>query len=96
MTDEQLPTTERLALDLEKALAPQEMIDKARAGFYDDYKSPLAMPQTKLHHDAMAAGLTDIALAVLNGYYDCNQAEADAWFNSEETQAEMREFWTDT
>ena len=39
-----LPTTERLALALELEGAPAQMVDAARAGCYDDFRSESATP----------------------------------------------------
>jgi len=89
MTD--IPTTERLALALIKAGAPPLMIERARAGQYDDYKSPLAMPLTQLVMDARAAGLEDIAQRTIAGEFDATKEEADAWAASPDGQAAFNE-----
>jgi hypothetical protein len=86
-----IPTTERLAQDLEEAGAPAEMIERARAGYYDDYKSPLAMPEVQLLQDARAAGLTTIAEGVLEGRWDATKEEAEAWARSPDGQETFRE-----
>ena len=62
-----MPTTERLADALAAAGAPADMIDRARAGYYEDYKSPLAMPEFQLLIDARAAGLESISEGVMRG-----------------------------
>jgi hypothetical protein len=85
------PTTERLALALEAAGAPAEMIQRARAGYYDDFKSPLAMPETQLLADARAAGLETIAQGVLAGEWDATKEESDEWARSPEGQATFNE-----
>jgi hypothetical protein len=85
------PTTERLARDLEAAGAPAIMIVRARAGYYDDYKSPLAFPETQLLTDARAAGLEDIAQGVMDGRWDGTREESDAWAASPEGQAAFTE-----
>lgn len=85
------PTTERLAQALEAAGAPTDMIDRARAGFYDDYKSPLALPITELVKDARANGLDAIAADAMDGRYDATKEESDAWFNSPDGQAAFRD-----
>jgi hypothetical protein len=86
-----IPTTERLAQDLEEAGAPAEMIERARAGYYDDYKSDLAMPEVQLLQDARRAGLTSIAEGVLEGRWDATKEEADAWARSPDGQETFRE-----
>lgn len=95
MTEEVIPTTERLARELERLNAPGEMIDKARAGYYDDFKSPLAMPETQLMIDAQAAGLHSIVNDVRNGVFDATKEESDAWAQSPEGRATMRTFGFD-
>lgn len=85
------PTTERLARALEAARAPAAMVRKARDGYYDDYKSPLAMPETRLYNDAKAAGLHAIAAAVLDGEFDATKEESDAWAASPEGQQAFRD-----
>jgi hypothetical protein len=89
------PTSERLAVELVKAGAPPAMIERARAGYYDDYKSELAMPITQLVVDARAAGLPIIAERASAGEFDASQAESDAWARSPEAQALFRELTGD-
>jgi hypothetical protein len=81
------PTTERLARALTEAGAPAEMIERARAGYYDDFKSPLAMPEMQLRADALELGLTDIAEGVVNGEWDATKEESDEWARSPEGRA---------
>lgn len=87
-----LPTTERLAKDLEacrKAVHRDNhpfldtMILSARAGYYDDFKTPLDFPLRQLVADAQKIGLTDIAQWAIDGRYDATQEEAKAWWNNE-------------
>jgi hypothetical protein len=86
-----IPTTERLAQALEVANAPTWMIQKAREGYYDDYKSPLAFPEMQLHHDAHVAGLEIIKAAVEAGAFDATKEESDEWARSPEGQAAFAE-----
>ena len=85
------PTSEALALALEAAGAPVEMVAKARANYYHDFMSPLAMPETQLIADAREHGLADIVEGVLEGRWDASKAESDAWAASPEGQAAFRE-----
>jgi hypothetical protein len=87
------PTTERLAEALKEAGAPPDMISKALEGYYDDYKSPLAMPETQLLIDAREHGLTSIAEGVMNGEWDATTEEADAWAASPDGQEVFRELF---
>ena len=85
------PTTERLARALEEAGAPAGMIERARRGFYDDYKSPLAMPEMQLYNEAKAAGLESICQGVLAGEWDATKEESDEWAASPEGQEVFRQ-----
>lgn len=80
-------TCDRLAAALAEAGAPAAMIAKAAAGYYDDYKSPLAFPIMQLRADALALGLGDIAERAADGDFDGTKAEADAWAASPDGQA---------
>jgi hypothetical protein len=86
-----IPTTERLARDLQDAGAPAAMVQRAREGYYDDFKSPLAMPEAQLLTDARAAGLTTIVDGVIDGRWDSTKEEAEAWAQSPEGQETFRE-----
>src|SRR5205823_2354062 len=55
------PTTERLAEALSEARAPQKMIDRAYAGYYDEFKSELAVPIVQLVQDATRHELIVVA-----------------------------------
>lgn len=92
MPDDPVPTTERLALALEAAgdrnLTP--LIEKARAGFYDDYKSPLAFPIIRLVTDLSALGHEALAERAKAGDFDATREEAKAWAKSDEAQALLR------
>ena len=81
-----IPTTERLALVLTQAGAPRWMIDNARAGYYDDYKTTIATPIVRLCQDCTDAGLTDLADRARNGEFDATRYEAEEWAKSPEAQ----------
>lgn len=85
------PTTERLAEALKAAGAPPDMISRASEGYYDDFKSPLAMPEMQLRLDALALGLDSIAEGVLRGEWDATREESDAWAASPDGQATFRD-----
>lgn len=86
------PTTERLALALIAAKAPQEMISRAREGWYDDYKSPAANNIMELVQDARKHKLDDIAKRAMDGEFDAQSWEAAEWRESPEGQATFAEF----
>lgn len=79
--------TEKLARALIHAQAPQVMIERARAGYYDDYKSPLSLPIQALVQHARLYHLNGIALRAMNGEFDAQEWEADEWAKSDEGQA---------
>lgn len=80
-----LPTTERLARALEEVNNPKlaSMIVRARSGYYDDYKSPLAAPIITLVADLRGLGLNDLAQRAINGEWDGTPEESQAWFERE-------------
>jgi hypothetical protein len=86
-----VPTSRKLASALTARGAPVEMIQRALHGYYDDFKSPLAMPELQLLHDARAAGMEDIAQMVIDGKFDATKEESEAWAASPEGQATFAE-----
>jgi hypothetical protein len=96
MTNQPIPTTERLARALEAAGAPQDMINRARGGFYDDFKSDLATPIVQLVQDARKAGLEGIAQRAIHGEFDATPEEGDEWMMSPEGQEVMQQFMPGT
>ncbi len=75
-----------------------EMADKAATGYYHDYLSPLDFPELQLVNDLAQASqgnpAKDLILKlredVMNGKYDANREESDAWARSPEGQAAFR------
>jgi hypothetical protein len=67
------------------------MVLQALDGYYDDFKSPLAMPETQLLIDAREHGLTRIVEGVMNGEWDATKEESEAWAASPDGQAAFRE-----
>jgi hypothetical protein len=86
-------TTEKLARALEELDDPAlaEMVARARAGYYHDYLSPLALPEMQLHADLCNAGHHVFAQRVINGEFDASKAEAAAWAASPEGQEAFAE-----
>lgn len=56
--------------------APRHMVSLAEEGHYDDFLSPLPMPEMQLHADAREAGLPQIAAWVELGVFDATKAES--------------------
>lgn len=77
-------TTERLAAALKAAGAPADMVLRAIAGHYDDYKSPSATPIVDLVGDCVRHGLHAIAERARNGEFDATTEETEAWARSPE------------
>ena len=84
-----LPTTERLAQALEAANDPRlaPLIERARAGYYDDYKSNLPAPIAQLVIDLHALGHHALIQRAIDGEFDGTPAEAEAWAASPEGRA---------
>jgi len=62
-----------LVKDLENtkpSIERDEIIQKAKIGYYHDFESELALPKTQLHLDLVKAGLFDIDKKMQNGDYD--------------------------
>ena len=76
-------TKEKLARALMEANAPAQMVERARAGFYDDYESPSATPIANLVRDLQMVGLGDLAKRAVNGEFDSTREEAEEWFKRE-------------
>lgn len=89
---EAVPTTEKLAAALEAAACPADMIALARRGFYDDYKSELISPISRLVHDLRVLGKIELAKRAMNGDFDGTRAEADAWAASQEGRETFHQF----
>jgi hypothetical protein len=80
-------TSDYLAGELEAAGAPAAMIQRARDGYYDEFKSPLAFPLMQLVHDSRAHRLAGIPRRVAEGDFDSTKEESDAWARSAEGRA---------
>ena len=81
---EQILTMEKLAQALEKADAPDLMVLRARQGYYDDFKTPLAFPLLELMKDATEANLFDIVARAKEGEFDSTKEEGREWILSDE------------
>ena len=91
--DDELHTTEILARALEAAEDPElaPMIRKARAGYYHDFLSPLALPEMQLVADLKEAGHPALAQRVADGEFDSSTAESRAWGESDEGKSTFAE-----
>jgi hypothetical protein len=86
-------TKDNLAAELTKA-GLTEMAFKATKGWYHDYLSPLAMPCAQLVSDLHRVGTPEsraLAVRAMNGEFDANQEEADAWAASPDGKATFRQ-----
>lgn len=84
------PTRERLAAALGEA-GLSVMQQRAAAGYYDDFESPLATPIIQLVADLREAGREDLAQRAINGEWDCTPEESQAWAESADGQAVIKE-----
>lgn len=82
------PTPERLAQALEALDDPRLdlIIERARSGFYDDFKTPLAYPQIELLKDLRPFGHAEIIRRIIDGEFDATPEESAAWAKSPEGQ----------
>lgn len=79
-----MKTKERLTQALIEAGAPAVMIEKAKAGEYDDYEAvDTATPCIDLYNACKSFGLTALAERVKNGEFDATPEESDAWWERE-------------
>lgn len=76
-------TKEKLVTALTNAGAPDDMLNKARVGYYDDFESAIATPITALVADCRAAGLNDLAARAMRGDFDATPEESEAWYQRE-------------
>jgi hypothetical protein len=89
---EHTPTSEKLAKALEEAGAPAEMIQRARQGAYDDYKSHRADNINALIADAGKHQLPTIVQQAIDGAFDAQPWEAEEWRWSAEGRSALKEF----
>jgi hypothetical protein len=99
MSEERIPTSEKLARALEAAGAPAAMATAARAGCYDDYKSDSATPCVDLVNDlarlmstpryAINEAIRELFGRARNGEFDAQKWESDAWAESMKDDPEM-------
>jgi hypothetical protein len=85
-------TKDILAAELRKA-GLHEMADRAAAGYYHDFLSPLAIPDAQLEHDLRMAGTPEaeaLRRRHLSGEFDASPEESDAWAASQDGQDAMR------
>lgn len=78
-----MSTKQKLVAALTNANAPQSMINKAQAGYYDDFESTIATPIQSLVIDLRNAGLNELAARAMDGDFDSTTEEAEAWYQRE-------------
>lgn len=81
------PTAAYLARVLADEGAPAHMVSLAADGHYDDFRSPLPMPELQLLADARANNLERVAVLVVAGAFDSTKAESAAWAASPDGRA---------
>lgn len=84
-------STERLVRALIAAGASRELLARARADEFNDYRSPHAAPQHALLAAAQAEGLDSICQAVIAGDFDGTAEESQMWAASPDGQATFAE-----
>jgi hypothetical protein len=87
--------TKDMLADALVAVGLVEMADKARTGYYHDFLSPLDLPEMQLVQDLADAAkarplsanaILELRQRVINGDFDANNEESEAWAQSEEGQ----------
>lgn len=100
MSDERIPTSEKLALAMEAAGVPSSLVAKARNADYDDFRSEVsATPCLDLVNDlarlmstpqyAINESIAELRKRAMNGEFDAQQWESDAWAESMKDDPEM-------
>lgn len=97
--DGPVPTTRKLALALLEAGAPGNMIEATLNGYFDEYKSELALPLLQLvsdcqmlHEKTGNEKFLEIAERTKNGDFDATKEESDVYWQSDEGKQIMAEF----
>lgn len=86
-------TKDRLARELHEAGLPEEMVERARRGAYDDWISDSATPLIDLVNELAkydTPGARLVRAKVIDGDFDGTREESDAWAASEEGRAAFR------
>jgi len=78
-----MKTKDRLVKDLKMFGAPEQMIEYARNGFYDDFETPIATPILRLIQDCLENGINEVAQRAKDGEYDASPEESKRWFGKE-------------
>lgn len=71
-------------------LAP--MIERAKNGYYHDFKSPLIDPIPVLMEELLVLGHSGLADRAMNGDFDATPEESREWAASPEGQETFREW----
>lgn len=91
MSVDRYGTAKRLAAALVVALCPLEMVERARAGYYDDFLSDHGDNIGVLVRELRALGQHSLAQRAMEGEFDSTREESDAWADSPEGRATIRE-----
>lgn len=96
---EKIHTKDMLAAALKEVLL-NSMAEKAAEGYYHDFLSPLPLPEIQLVNDLEKAAkihpkrkeaIMALRSRVINGDFDANKEESDAWAASPEGQQAYRD-----
>lgn len=86
-----VPTTAILASELRKANAPVWMIENAKSGLYDDFKSSIGDNIRLLIQHCRENRLADLAERAIAGEFNAQLWESDEWSRSPKGQATYKE-----
>jgi len=82
--------TEKLVAALIEAGAELELLERAKADHFHDYKAESATPCVDLVGALRRAGLEELAKRAMNGEFDATKEESDEWAASPDGQATFR------
>lgn len=91
MSDDKRPATVRLARAFKEAGAGDHEIRQAIDGYWDDFKSPLAMPISQLVAFCRRNGMRDLSERAMAGEFDAAPDESKTWAESPEGRAAIAE-----
>lgn len=83
-------STERLVAALKEAGAPADLVIRAAADAFHDFRSLSATPIMDLVAACERAGLHGIADRAKRGEFDADKSEAEEWMNSPDGQQTLR------
>ncbi len=79
------PSTVRLVAALEAAGAPENMIERAKTGYYHPKDSTLSFPELQLLADAQEAGLRALIPRIIDDDFTPDESEILSYARNDDT-----------